>query len=125
MKSSSFCYFHNPEIGKEEKRKVRSRGGKANTTIIDRPLPPAKIKSFEDVVSLLEATVNLVRSGEINVRTANCIGYLSGHLSKALEVKERISALDDPDQPEVELTAGEFRRMEECLIVSANLDKSV
>ena len=55
---------------------------------ISEPLEPLKIESTGDVVLLLTQTVNLVRSGKIEVRAANCLGVLSGHLIRAFEVSD-------------------------------------
>ena len=88
MKESDFCYLHNPEIDEEEKHFSQSRGGKANKHILQVPLEPRQVKNPSDVVSLLEETINKVRSGELDLKIANCIGYLSGHITKALEIAE-------------------------------------
>ena len=53
---------------------------------------PLKIKQPGDVVVLLEDTINKVRKlepdGTMDTKTANCIGYLSGQIIKAIEVAE-------------------------------------
>ncbi len=80
------CYFHSPKVSEEARRSAQSRGGRANEIRIKNPLPAIQISKVGDVVKLLEETVNLVRAGELDVKVANCIGVLSGHLLKALEV---------------------------------------
>jgi len=97
MKDSQYCFLHNPEIPKEEKKLVQAKGGKGNITRIQNPLPPITVNTPDDVVSLLTDTINRVRSGELDVRIANVLGYLSGHLIKALEVSEvdkRVSTIE-------------------------------
>lgn len=97
MKSSDFCFLHNPEISEEEKREMQSRGGQANKIKIPEPLPPIKINRGEDIISLLENTINKVRAGEMDLRVANCIGYLAGHLIKAVETakfEDRIETIE-------------------------------
>jgi len=88
MSGSDYCFTHNPDISNEEKRKVRARGGQSNKIKIKKALSPIEIKQPRDVVSLLEDTINRVRAGELDIKIANCIGYLAGHLIKALEVAE-------------------------------------
>lgn len=86
MSGNEYCYLHNPNITDKEKRAVKVKGGQANRAIITKPLPPIEIKAPQDVVGLLANTINQVRAGGLDVRIANCIGVLSGHLIKALEV---------------------------------------
>jgi len=49
------------------------------------------------VVELLAETINHVRKGELDLRTSNAIGYLSGILLNAIEKSEyekRLTALE-------------------------------
>ena len=88
MNNSGYCYLHNPEVDEAEKLIVRSKGGKANKIKVIEPLDPIELNDPKDVVKLLADTINKVRSGELDLRVANCIGYLSGHLTKAFEVTQ-------------------------------------
>lgn len=88
MVNSDYCYLHNPNITKEEKQLIQSQGGKANIIKIDEELPEIEIKSTNDVVKLLEDTVNRVRKGQIDIRIANTLAYIAGHLIKALEITD-------------------------------------
>lgn len=88
MQGSDFCYLHNPAISEEEKREARSRGGKENQLTLKVPLPLLKFETARDVITLLEDTINGVRSGTIDVRIANCLGFLTDKLLKAYEVAE-------------------------------------
>ena len=94
MKISKYCYLHNPEISEEEKLNAQSNGGKGNTIKVFEPLAPIFLDNPEDVVNLLADTINKVRAGEMDLRVANCIGYLSGHLIKACEVSTLSQKLD-------------------------------
>ncbi len=85
MGQDKHCFFHSADA-QAERREAQSQGGKANVAIVKDPLPPIMIKGVDDVVLLLGETINQVRAGELDVRVANCIGVLSGHLIKALEV---------------------------------------
>lgn len=86
MKGSKFCFTHNPET-KEAKQIAVTRGGRSPKKNYN-PLTPVEITDNKSVVNLLIATVNEVRAGEIDLRVANCIGFLSGHLLRALEISE-------------------------------------
>ena len=88
MTDSYYCYLHNPEVSEEEKLNSQVKGGKGNKIKIMDPLEPVTVEKVEDVVKLLADTINRVRSGELDIKIANCIGYLSGHLTKAMEISE-------------------------------------
>ncbi len=86
IKNSDFCFSHDP-AKKEAKKEAVTKGGKSPKKNYN-PLPPVKINDSADVARLLARTINEVRAGAIDLRVANCIGYLSGHLIKALEVSD-------------------------------------
>ncbi len=87
LESQELCFAHaNPE----EWAKANQRGGQA-VKKHDQPLPALKLQQPTEVVALLEDTINRVRAGELDIRVANCIGYLAGHLTRAIETAE----LDD------------------------------
>lgn len=96
MTGSKFCFTHNPDM-KEKKIAAVIKGGKMsnkNRTL----LPPVALSQPKDVVVLLGSTINDVRGGLIELRIANCIGYLSGHLIKAIEIadlEERVSKIEE------------------------------
>lgn len=85
VNGSKFCFFHNP-ANDGERKSAQSNGGKGNKIVVKSPLEPVQLKGAKDVVSLLEDTINRVRSGELDVKVGNCIGVLSGQLIKALEL---------------------------------------
>ena len=79
------CYFHaNPDKASE----LGKRGGKAKSPTgtpgvfeyVARPL-----KSVDDVTKLLADTINDLRSGAIDSRLANTVGYLATGVLKALQ----------------------------------------
>ena len=98
MRNSQFCFHHNPDISDQEKKAAQTKGGKANKATVERPVPAKSIKTTQDVTVLLAGLINDIRAGEIDIRIANCIGYLSGHLLKAMEVSElnkRLEAVEE------------------------------
>lgn len=88
MQGSNYCYLHDPSVSEDEKRDARSRGGKENQITVISPQPPLKLKSAKDAVILLEETINGVRSGELDVKIANCLGFLTDKFLKAYELAE-------------------------------------
>ena len=85
IKDSKFCYFHNPDISDEEKREAQSNGGKTKALTLKEPLPKLVLAKPEDAVLLIADTINRVRAGTLDIRTANCLGFLSDKLLKAFE----------------------------------------
>ena len=86
--NSQYCFHHNPDISREVKKEAQARGGSANRAGVKEPLPPIEITKLGDVVALLGDTVKRVRSGEMDLKVATTLGYLSGHLLKAFEVTD-------------------------------------
>ena len=86
MTENDFCYLHNPDIPEEEKKQNQVKGGSNRAVMVKDPLPVMPLKNPVDAVNLLADTINRVREGELDIRVANCIGVLSGHLIKAFEV---------------------------------------
>ena len=86
VKGTSFCYFHNPDISDEEKREAQSNGGKTKTLTLKEPLPELVLAEPADAVLLIADTISRVRAGTLDIRTANCLGFLSDKLLKAFEM---------------------------------------
>lgn len=94
MKETNYCYLHNPSISEIEKKEIQAKGGRANSHSIEEPLPAIQLTDIKSIMYLLKDTVNRVRNGEMDVKTANCIGFLSNHLMKAYELDQIENKLD-------------------------------
>jgi len=88
MNESDYCYTHNPDISEEEKKEAKARGGSNRAVLIKEPLAEMPIKKMPDVALLIVDTINRVRAGKMDIRVANCLGFLSDKLIKALEVSD-------------------------------------
>lgn len=88
VKGSEFCYFHNPDISDEEKREAQSNGGKTKALRINEPLPELALTMPDHAVLLIADTISRVRAGTLDIRTANCLGFLSDKFLKAFEVSQ-------------------------------------
>ncbi len=86
MIDNGFCFSHNP-LAAEAKKVAVDKGGKSSKKN-HNSLPPLELNSVRNVVNLLSTAINEVRGGKIELRVANCVGYLSGHLIKALEIAD-------------------------------------
>ena len=87
VNGSEHCFAHANPNGWAE---ANHRGGQAIKKN-SNPLPALPLQQPTQVVVLLADTINRVRAGELDLRVANCIGYLAGHLTRAIETAE----LDD------------------------------
>ena len=94
MNDEKNCFRHSKHVSDEEKMLTSQKGGQNRALVNQNPLPPISLENPNHIVLLLADTINRVRSGELGIRTANCIGYLSGHLTKALELSEVQEKLD-------------------------------
>lgn len=91
MNDSNYCYRHNPDIPDEDKINASSKGGKSNAEpeFIETPLPEIKIKKLDDLVCLLEDTINNMRAGKISQKFGSSFGYLSFILLMVMEKAEK------------------------------------
>jgi hypothetical protein len=83
---SKFCFFHDPAVA-TRRADARRAGGRARTRklLLSPNMSARELTRVSDVVDLLGETVNQVRCGELDVKVANTVGYLSGILLTALE----------------------------------------
>jgi len=88
MSELDYCYTHNPDISNEDKREAKQRGGQNRAVAISEPLQPLAIAEPTDAVLLIVDTINRVRAGELDIRVANCLGFLTDKLLKAFEVSK-------------------------------------
>ena len=94
MSGLDYCWTHNPDISDEEKREAKQRGGQARALTIANPLPALPIIEPNDAVLLIVDTINRVRAGKLDIRTANCLGFLTDKLLKAFEASQTNDKLE-------------------------------
>ncbi|NQT29591.1 MAG: hypothetical protein HQ596_03370 [Candidatus Saganbacteria bacterium] len=61
-----------------------------------KPLSKMRLKKPKHIVLLLADIINRVRFGEIDVKSANCIGALSGHMIRAMAL---VGIPPEPPEP--------------------------
>jgi hypothetical protein len=86
MSDSDYCFTHNPET-QADRLLANQKGGKSPKKNLN-PLPALALRQTNEIVILLEETINKVRSGELDLKVANTVGFLSGHLLKAIELAD-------------------------------------
>jgi len=89
-----YCFSHDPE-SREAKLEAVKKGGLVKKVRVDQALATVVITSPRDIVTLLATTIEEVRTGRIDPRIANTIGFLAGHLTRAFEVAEMDQKLDE------------------------------
>jgi hypothetical protein len=86
MHNSEFCFSHNPETVVEKGLAVLE-GGRApkvrKEPVILEPIP---LQTIEDITSLIQDTINRVRTEPMTHQKANSIGYLAGIALKGFEL---------------------------------------
>ena len=82
----NLCY---PHAHPDEWAAANQKGGQANKRS-RVPLPPLRLRQPTDIVNLLEETINGARAGTVDLRLANAIGFLAGHLIRAIEVAQLV-----------------------------------
>lgn len=87
MKSGKYCFLHNPEISKETKTALAKQGGENRAVTVISPAEPIRLDTIKDAKYLIADTINNVRGGNLDIRIANCLGVLAGHLIKAIETE--------------------------------------
>ena len=118
LTGSVYCWWHSPAIDENKKRNARSKGGKSNKHIpvSNRETKPIQLRSVNDVVKLLEETVNAVRielhatdSLTSKIKIANSIAFLSGHIINAMEKSDLAKRLEKIEEHVLERTEGRRR----------------
>ena len=102
-----YCFIHDPEKA-EAVKAAQTKGGSSlkvidpkqfkpwrgmggDVTVLQSPTP-------QDIVNLLADTIDEVKTGQIDPRVANAVGYLAGSILKAVELntfEERLAALEE------------------------------
>ena len=79
---------------------------------IKNPLEPIDIKGTKDILFLLADTINQVRTGEMDVKIANCLGLLASHAVRAIEntnMEDRMKKIEES------LFEGKYQEMKRVL----------
>lgn len=82
----------------EEKLIARVKGGKNNALVVGEIIEEYPIRTSEDIVRLIEDTINLVKRGTLDIRVVNTIGYLAGVSQKSIkdiEVEQRLKTIEE------------------------------
>ena len=81
------CFSHDGSSAEEKALAVR-KGGATRQAVVETPLQQITINTPSDIIKLLSQTITEVRDGTLDLRIANTIGFLAGHLLRAFEITE-------------------------------------
>lgn len=93
------CVFHDPARA-EQVRQARRAGGitrTRGTIILPTHAPYLPLQNQMEIAALLAETINQVRRGQLDARTANTICFLSNALSRVLDqgsTEQRLAKLE-------------------------------
>jgi hypothetical protein len=90
LPGSSFCYFHDP-ARERERAEARRKGGRERSkkaAVLPAMTPDVEIKDVASVVRLLGETISQVRTGAIDPKIANAVGYLASVQLRAMQESE-------------------------------------
>ena len=111
----SFCAFHDPECH-TERNAGRRRGGLERSrarAVLPDSAPPTILHTTRDVCELLAQTIDDVRTGRLDPKIANTVGYLAGVMVRALQVGEledRLAALESATAGQSVAVGSSFHR---------------
>lgn len=99
---STYCFTHDPDrvLQRSEARRAGGRAPRGRALASDsgeEQLAAVSVRSTQDVLLLVEATINDLRAGRVDPRVANGIGYLANLSVKVLEqteIEHRLEALE-------------------------------
>ncbi len=98
---SKYCFVHDPAQA-SKRRDAQRKGGEAGR-VATIPESELSIHTMSDVLALMETTINDVRTGRLDVKIANAVGYLANVSVKVIQqtdIEARLEALESVLEPE-------------------------
>jgi len=95
--ASDYCFFHDPARAAERAAARQAGGRKGKAPVLPPETPLRPVRTAGDVIELLGETIHQVRTGTLDPRVGNCVGYLSAIILKATEqgeMEQRLAALE-------------------------------
>lgn len=106
--ASGYCFAHDPGMA-EQRAAARKKGGFNRKTPSggDMSSLPAKVRTMEDVLSVLDFTLSELKQSENSVARARCLVSLAGEFRQCIEVGEleqRIQRLEESQNGRITAT---------------------
>lgn len=83
VEGDTYCFWHSKKM-KQKREQAIADGGMSPKRSYGRD-DQISIESTNDVLKLIEQTINDLRGNKVSTRNANAIGYLAGIALKTLE----------------------------------------
>lgn len=93
VSGSEYCFSHDPKL-KDQKKLAVVKGGKVSKRGPEVRLASVQIEDKRDVITFLTCVIDELRTGKLEVKRANSLGYLGGVLIKAFELAEMEERLE-------------------------------
>ena len=99
MRSSPYCFFHDPSKAKERAAARRAGGVQRSqrAAVLPPDTPDHPLRTSGEVAELVAEMINKILRGELDPKIGSAVGYLLTLQIKALgqgEVEERLAALE-------------------------------
>ena len=97
LRGSKYCFFHDPAKAGERAAAQQAGGRNGRAAVLPPDAPHRRVKTAAEVIDLLSETINQVRTGQLDPKVGNCVGYLSSVILRAIEqgdMAERLAALE-------------------------------
>ncbi len=98
---SRYCFAHDPAQA-TKRQDAQRKGGEAGR-VATLPESSLSVRKMSDVLELMETTINDVRTGRLDVKIANAVGYLANVSVKVIQqtdIEARLEALESVLEPE-------------------------
>jgi len=94
LPESTCCFFHDPSKA-AERWEAQASGGRANRMkTLDAATPDRNIRDCRDALALIAESINEVRTGRIDPRIANSVGYLATIAIRVFEQSDLEARID-------------------------------
>lgn len=104
---NGFCIHHDPDLA-DKRQEWRREGGKVGTLAtlrtpkpwrrLDNDVAVMSTTGPAELIDLLADTIDEVKTGEIDPKIANSVGYLAGVMMKIIQhqaFEERLAAIEE------------------------------
>jgi len=97
MNGSDYCFFHDPSEARSRSAASRKGGSQGRRAALPSTAERVPLTDTVSIVTMLSDTIHDVRTGALDPKIANSVGYLCRSLLRAVElgvIEERLSELE-------------------------------
>lgn len=108
LRGERYCFWHSRKTQKQRDTARKKGGHNRQRKVLSGDTKDLPLKSSSDVATFLERTIHQTIKGQLDCKISNAVGFLCGHLLRALDcdLETRVEALEDTlenmmDEPKV------------------------